>query len=194
MPEFQVSFAATKPVFTRPELLTHPHIPRQMAGVNPRTILGKAWWDGVRRLAYAENNYNCWACGENVPDKPLEAHEAYTFNYEDRIMTFVEVVALCSDCHAFIHSGRLWMEHLNGTCSKADLARVLCKRAAMLEKLGIEPFWFTRAMYLTVCMGVKPGEASRKCRARAPKMPFVPGKSWRLNIGNDIYNSRGKLI
>lgn len=100
-----------KPHFTRPEILTQPGIPQQMHGTNPRTINGTAWWDETRKEAYAKNNYCCFACG--TATGRLEAHEVYSYERKKRklrhvvIVRLVEVVALCTVCHAFIHRLRL---------------------------------------------------------------------------------------
>ena len=94
------------PHFRSPQLLQHPPIPRGLAGVNPRTIKGKEWWDIVRKEAYQRNNFCCWACARARLDSPgrlLDAHECYTYIYLTRVATFDEVVALCRDCHHFIH-------------------------------------------------------------------------------------------
>ena len=92
-----------EPLFRRPELILHPKIPKNLFGVNPRTHYGQLWWDLARKLAYMRNNGCCWACGTAGP---LEAHEAYRYNYEEHTATFVEVVALCNMCHMAIHLGR----------------------------------------------------------------------------------------
>jgi len=95
-----------KPLFTRPELLLHHQIPLRLVGINSRTIEGKEWWDVVRKEAYAKNNYCCWACGTPRLDAPkclLDAHECYEYEYDERRAHFVGVVALCRDCHQFIH-------------------------------------------------------------------------------------------
>jgi hypothetical protein len=98
----------------RPELLLHPNIPKPLHGINPRTILGKNWWDIERNKCYIKYNFHCLACG--IPKYKakyhqwLEAHEVYDYKYIDGILTFIELVPLCHSCHNYIHSGR--MQHL----------------------------------------------------------------------------------
>lgn len=95
------------------EILLHPNIPRPLHGVNPRTIKGKLWWDRERKLSYLKRNYRCWACRvakqQARMKKWLEAHECYSFNYQERIATYLGTTALCHFCHNYIHDGRLSM-------------------------------------------------------------------------------------
>lgn len=101
------------PAQTRPELLLHPNVPKPLHGINPRTIMGKVWWDEQRQLAYTKHDYHCWACGIHKSIAKyrqwLEAHEVYAIDYATGRVEMVEVCALCHSCHNYIHSGRMQM-------------------------------------------------------------------------------------
>lgn len=95
----------------KPEILTHPHIPKPLHGLNPRSILGKQWWDDKRFEAQRKTNYTCAACGVNKNEakkhKWLEGHEYFDINYMTGICEVKSIEPLCHYCHNFIHSGRL---------------------------------------------------------------------------------------
>lgn len=135
---------APNPLYTRPELLLHPQIPRPMHGVSPRNIMGQDWWDEQRRAVYAGNNHCCWACGD---DGPLEAHECYDVDYERARMTFKEVVALCSDCHTFIHLGRAGSLVGSGKMTEREFKRIVRTKYLWLKKHNLLPGW---QFYLTL--------------------------------------------
>jgi len=75
-------------------------IPQALWTVNPRRLLGKKWWDVIRKKVYQRNNGFCLACGS---DGRMEAHERYVYDLENHISTFKEVIPLCNKCHLFIH-------------------------------------------------------------------------------------------
>ena len=94
----------------RPEILLCPNIPKPLHHVNPRTVLGSAWWDVVRRAAYESTDFHCVACGiSRVSGERglLDAHEVYAIDYKRGRAVYVEAVPLCQKCHAYIHDGRL---------------------------------------------------------------------------------------
>lgn len=94
-----------------PEILSSGNIPKPLHGVNPRTILGREWWDKKRQEVYASTDYHCYACGVHKSQakgpKWLESHESYMIDYEKGIVDITDIVPLCHYCHNFIHSGRL---------------------------------------------------------------------------------------
>jgi hypothetical protein len=110
------------PRFVRPEILTHPNIPKPLHGLAPRVILGDKWWNEQRKIAYAKNNYCCWACGIHQANAKyhqwLEAHEMYKYDYKKGSAELVEIVALCHSCHNFIHDGRMEMMVQSGKLEK----------------------------------------------------------------------------
>ena len=90
-----------------PKILTMPNIPQPLHGLAPRTILGKATWDHMRKACYYEANYTCQACGKQLGRGESHAHELYTYNYVTGQAKFERCVCLCELCHVRgIHSGR----------------------------------------------------------------------------------------
>jgi len=133
-----------QPRFQHPELLCHPWIPDSLFGVNPRTIRGAEWWDTQRAIAYRENNYCCWACGEpESEDNWLEAHESYTYDPLNLILRFLDVSALCMKCHAFIHAGYLRRRVAKSAVTYTDAVAILTRGAAILQKAGLTPYYET---------------------------------------------------
>jgi hypothetical protein len=102
--------AKTKP---KPEILTHPNIPKPLHGISPRTIMGDNWWNATRQEVYAKYDYHCIACGvhkfDGLGHKWLEAHEFWDINYKTGVCKIKSIEPLCHYCHNFIHSGRLQM-------------------------------------------------------------------------------------
>ncbi len=113
----------------RPEILTHPNIPKPLHGLNPRVLKGQKWWDEKRQAAYASTGYRCAACGVHKTKargpKWLEAHEFHDIDYKRGRVEVKEIVPLCHYCHNFIHSGRLYMVYLEGNVNESDCINIL---------------------------------------------------------------------
>jgi hypothetical protein len=118
-------------LFQRPELINHPNIPKPMHGIAPRTLIKGKEWNEIRREAYAKNNYHCWACGVHrnfdlvlnkfIDDSgTLDAHESYVIDYEKKTVELKEIVALCKNCHNYIHSGRMNAMYDKGELDEED--------------------------------------------------------------------------
>lgn len=130
----------------KPEILTHPHIPKPLHGLNPRTLMGDIWWNVERKKAYDRTGYRCIACG--VPKhlakkhKWLEAHEFWSINYETGVCEVKSIEPLCHYCHNFIHSGRLSMI-LNKEKSRTEIKEILEHGFKILADNNLNAFPFT---------------------------------------------------
>ena len=167
------------PKFTRGEILRQPQVPKMLHLVNPRTVLGATWWNKTRQVAYATNNYCCWACGVHKSRSyryRLEAHESYTIDYREGLAELREVQALCSLCHGFIHMGRT-----NALWSKREISTRLYLDTVVhgywiLAQAGLKPWPHTREIF-------EPDYTPESEPAIAPW-----GK-WRMKIGDRLYQS-----
>jgi hypothetical protein len=94
-----------------PILLCHPNIPKPLHTLNPRTIKGNKWWEGVKKEAKAKFNDHCWTCGIHKDNarfrRWLEGHESYSIDYSTGRVEYIGTCGLCHACHNFIHDGRL---------------------------------------------------------------------------------------
>lgn len=134
------------------EILLHPNIPKPLHGLAPRTIMGKKWWDAIRRESYAEHDYKCAICGKPAPydleklrfdneeGVKLEAHEIYDINYLTRRATYVKTLALCNLCHNYIHSGRLNALFDKGVFDEEYCWTVMTHGDSVLIDASISPF------------------------------------------------------
>lgn len=133
------------------KLLLHPPLPPALHGTNPRTLMGKFWWDTERQKAYIRHDYRCWACGVHKEDqigrKVLDAHEDYLFDYELFRLTLREIVALCVTCHAFIHCNRMNLLFDKGTINEEDCAEILRHGFRTLVNQGLEPSRLPHPVY-----------------------------------------------
>jgi hypothetical protein len=163
--------------------------------MNPRTILGKTWWDRTRRTAYKANHYNCWACSISPDDDPyndkLEAHECYDIDWQACKATYLETVALCYRCHNFIHAGRMRSLVESGDEPADKLLAVLKRGVAILRAIDKYPYWRTYVLYLEYVERALPSVAigrARDLRIVEPASTIIaPEHMWSLTIHDTIY-------
>lgn len=183
----------------RPEILTHPNIPKPLHGTAPRVIKGQNWWDEVRQRSYAKNNYCCWACGQHkTQDKFhswLEAHEYYDIDYEKGIVRLKEIVALCHSCHSFIHSGRLLGEYQAGNITKEKSLYILRRGIRICIENSLKPF-FVAYFDLGIINGYSEEKALQYAIERGWYVDEenVPWDKWKMIIEGKEYYSRFKNI
>lgn len=127
----------------RPEVLTHPNIPKPLHGLSPRAVKGKEWWDTTRKAVYNKQGHRCIACGVHKRDAKyhnwIEAHESYTIDYTKGCMEVEEIVGLCHSCHNFIHCGRLQMIWSKGEISEGKYFDIMLHGFRVLKGVGMEP-------------------------------------------------------
>jgi hypothetical protein len=173
---------------TEPAILTHPHIPKPLHGMNPRSLKGQEWWDRARRKAYASTGYRCLACG--VPKAQahehqwLEAHEWWRINYQEGTAVVERIVPLCHWCHSFIHSGRLQM--IAGREKPIEVCVDILEHGFRIlrdHKLRVFPVTldFARAIGART-FGVR----SYKIRVN----PEVQWRDWRIILDGEEYRSK----
>ena len=78
---------------------------------NLRSILPQEEWDILRREQYKKAEYKCEICG-NQRSKyfdighPVECHEIWEYDDENKIQTLKGLISLCHDCHRAKHRGK----------------------------------------------------------------------------------------
>ena len=183
----------------RPEILTHPNIPKPLHGTAPRVIKGNDWWDYERKKAYRKNNNCCYACGNHKSEDKfhnwLEAHEYYNIDYEMGTVELKEIVALCHSCHSFIHSGRLLGEYQAGNISKEKSLYVLRRGIRICLENNLKPFFMA---YFD--LGIINGYSEEKALEFSKQKGWyieesdVPWEQWKMIIDGKEYYSRFKNI
>jgi hypothetical protein len=173
----------------KPEILTHPHIPKPMHGLSPRTIMGLDWWYSIRKEVYARYNYHCIACGVSQTEAKLhhwlEAHEFWHIDYETGICEITSIEPLCHYCHNFIHSGRMAII-LGKEKSKEKIVKILEHGFRILAKNKLKCFPFTLNFAESLC--------ANTCGVDAYDLPDgdVAWKDWKLIWNGYEYHSRFK--
>lgn len=146
----------------KPEILTHPNIPKPLHGMNPRSIMGQEKWDILRQEVYAKTDYTCIACGVAKQDakkhKWLEAHEYYDINYKKGIVTIKDIYPLCHYCHNFIHSGRLSMI-IGREKTEEEVIEILEHGFNILKKNKLKAFPFTVELAKNLGVDIKEVES-----------------------------------
>lgn len=128
----------------KPEILTHPNVPKPLHGISPRTIMGKEWWDIERQKVYASTDYHCAACGVHKTQakgpKWLEGHEYWDIDYKTGVCKIESIEPLCHYCHNFIHNGRLAMV-MGKDKTKDEVIDILKHGLNILSKNKLKGFY-----------------------------------------------------
>lgn len=132
---------------TKPEILTHPNIPKPLHGIAPRVIKGSEWWDVERKKCYEKAGQKCEACGtkrhDAWPNRWLEAHEEYQ-RTSAGLFEFKNLVCLCPACHKFIHSGLRSVLVSVGKMTEEMNDRIQDHGISVLAEAGLMKEWSER--------------------------------------------------
>ena len=86
-------------------MLTIELVPSTCWYSNVRSELTRAQWDRLRKASYQKAGYVCEICGGRGPKHPVECHEIWEFNDDDRTQTLTGLISLCPRCHEVKHIG-----------------------------------------------------------------------------------------
>ena len=82
--------------------LTIELVPASSWNQNLRSLLKPQMWKNLREEVYKKYNYKCSICNSGGR---LHAHEVWEYDDENHIQKFVDLIAICSKCHAIKHIG-----------------------------------------------------------------------------------------
>jgi len=150
-------------------VLNDETIPPSLHGFAPRNFMPREWWSKTKASAIAKHQGRCHCCGRaeskwtSITRKSprLECHERYNMDHINKIMEYVETVALCSDCHACIHIGRASI-----VLSKHDFKRLKVRKrrlGSISHKLRDHEWGWQLSVYgLIMAVGFESLEEYRK--------------------------------
>lgn len=88
--------------------LTIELVPQTSWGNNLRSEanLSKAQWDKLRKTSYKQAGYRCEICGGKGSKWPVECHEIWHYDDQNKTQTLKGLISLCPTCHKTKHIGR----------------------------------------------------------------------------------------
>jgi len=87
------------------ELLTVELVPRSAWFKNVRSHVSKEEWERLKRATFGRAGHRCEVCGGRGARWPVECHEVFAYDDEQRVQRLVRLVALCPACHEVKHIG-----------------------------------------------------------------------------------------
>lgn len=80
-------------------------VPRTCWGQNVRKVVSDETWQELRHKYGAHGNH-CSLCGSDVGISPLELHEVWEYDENNRKQVLIGFQSICSKCHEVKHLGR----------------------------------------------------------------------------------------
>ncbi len=150
--------------------LTIELVPRTAWFSNLRKELTKEWWDRLRRDTYQAAGYECEICGGKGPKWPVECHEKWAYNDQEKIQTLLGLIALCPSCHQVKHIG---LANVHGKLEQATthlirINNIPCAQAVEYIQQAVQR-WQHRSMFeWTLDVSWLEREYGIKLEARSP--------------------------
>lgn len=101
------------------ELLARPIMHMSLWGVAPREIMGDYAFKKIKKQVQEEAKNHCMICDRFVPHNLetrdwINTHEVYAINKELKEYRLERFVGICTQCHEYIHQGRLGIMYSQG--------------------------------------------------------------------------------
>jgi len=104
--------------------LTIELVPSSSWNQNLRSLLKPQMWERLRKEIYKKFNYKCAICRSGGK---LHAHEVWEYDDENHIQKLVDIIALCSKCHAVKHVGLAGIQASEGKLNFENLVKHFMK-------------------------------------------------------------------
>ena len=85
--------------------LTIELVPKTAWNKNLRSLLSKVEWDELRDIVFENAGHKCEICGGQGNKWPVECHEIWKYDDDNKIQKLIGCIALCPKCHACKHLG-----------------------------------------------------------------------------------------
>jgi 5-methylcytosine-specific restriction endonuclease McrA len=103
--ERQAPQASTQNLPSTGSKLTIELVPKTCWYSNVRSEVSAQTWDLLKKRVYQQANYRCEICGGKGDKHPVECHEIWDYDDEQRVQTLKGLTALCPACHECKHIG-----------------------------------------------------------------------------------------
>lgn len=104
--------------------LTIELVPASSWDNNLRSLLKPQMWEYIRKSIYKKYNYKCAVCKNKTR---LYAHEVWEYDDKNHIQKLIDIVALCSRCHAVKHIGFSGLQASKGNINYENLIKHFMK-------------------------------------------------------------------
>lgn len=128
--------------------LTVELVPKTCWYSNVRDHVDEPTWDRLRRDIYKQANYKCQICGETGKNWPVECHEVWTYDDQNKVQKLIGMIALCPSCHQVKHLG-FANQMGRADIAKKHLAKINNWTQIQVDKYAKQVFsvWVERSKY-----------------------------------------------